>query len=197
MGSLWDTEKIKVDIGVVDVQGVSVPNILSAVATLPARYRDLIYYRYFLGKTLEECRSLVMSLSGDKLSRERIRQIERKGIRMLKHPSRMKVITGNVDLQKIFSGQKQQIIFIDQVALKRRRSSPELTDAIEKIRVVDMDLSIRSHNCLKNAGIETVGQLCMASEYDLMKVKNFGRKSLNEIKRELAGLGVALQFGYI
>jgi DNA-directed RNA polymerase subunit alpha len=55
-----------------------------------------------------------------------------------------------------------------------------------------LELSVRSGNCLKNANIRTIRELVQKSEADLMKTKNFGRKSLNEIKAVLATLGLSL-----
>ncbi len=59
--------------------------------------------------------------------------------------------------------------------------------------VEELELSVRSYNCLKNANIQTIGQLVMKTEAEMLKTKNFGRKSLNEIKEILADMG--LSFG--
>jgi len=56
----------------------------------------------------------------------------------------------------------------------------------------ELDLSVRSYNCLKNAGIETVRDLVQKTEGELLKTKNFGRKSLNEIKEMMADMGLTL-----
>jgi DNA-directed RNA polymerase subunit alpha len=53
-------------------------------------------------------------------------------------------------------------------------------------RVEDLELSVRSANCLQNAGIEFIFQLVQRSEQEMLKTKNFGRKSLNEIKEILS-----------
>jgi len=58
--------------------------------------------------------------------------------------------------------------------------------------VEELELSVRSYNCLKNAGIQTIGELVTKSESEMLRTKNFGRKSLNEIKEILAGLGLGL-----
>lgn len=57
----------------------------------------------------------------------------------------------------------------------------------------DMDLSVRSNNCLRRAGINTVEELIQRSEEDMMKVRNLGRKSLDEVKKKLADLGYSLR----
>jgi DNA-directed RNA polymerase subunit alpha len=58
--------------------------------------------------------------------------------------------------------------------------------------VDEMELSVRSYNCLKNANIRTIGELVQKTEAEMLKTKNFGRKSLNEIKEILAGMDLAL-----
>jgi len=60
-------------------------------------------------------------------------------------------------------------------------------------RVDDLDFSVRTMNCLRRESIGTVGELIERSEADLMGVRNFGRKSLQEVKDKLAGLGLALR----
>ncbi|RME20154.1 MAG: DNA-directed RNA polymerase subunit alpha [Deltaproteobacteria bacterium] len=59
-------------------------------------------------------------------------------------------------------------------------------------RVDELELSVRSANCLQNAGIEYIWQLVEKSEAEMLKTKNFGRKSLNEIKEILSELGLSL-----
>jgi DNA-directed RNA polymerase subunit alpha len=58
--------------------------------------------------------------------------------------------------------------------------------------VDEMELSVRSYNCLKNANIRTIGELVQKSEGEMLKTKNFGRKSLNEIKEILGTMGLSL-----
>jgi len=62
--------------------------------------------------------------------------------------------------------------------------------------VEELELSVRSYNCLKNANISTIRELVQKSEQEMLKTKNFGRKSLNEIKEILTamGLGLGLKF---
>lgn len=59
--------------------------------------------------------------------------------------------------------------------------------------VEELELSVRSYNCLKNANIQTIGDLVQKTEAEMLRTKNFGRKSLNEIKEILGGLN--LEFG--
>ena len=58
--------------------------------------------------------------------------------------------------------------------------------------VEELELSVRSYNCLKNANIRTIRELVQKTEAEMLKTKNFGRKSLNEIKEILSGMGLSL-----
>ena len=58
--------------------------------------------------------------------------------------------------------------------------------------VEELELSVRSYNCLKNANIRTLRELVQKTEGEMLKTKNFGRKSLNEIKDILATMGLSL-----
>lgn len=70
---------------------------------------------------------------------------------------------------------------------------PKLTsnENLEK-SVEELELSVRSYNCLKNADIKTITELVQKTEAEMLKTKNFGRKSLNEIKEILANMGLSL-----
>jgi DNA-directed RNA polymerase subunit alpha len=70
---------------------------------------------------------------------------------------------------------------------KNEESSRNLEKPIE-----DLDLSVRSYNCLKRAGIHTLGELIEKTEEDMMKVRNLGKKSLKEVKQKLEELNLSL-----
>ena len=59
--------------------------------------------------------------------------------------------------------------------------------------VEELELSVRSYNCLKNANIQTIGELVQKTEAEMLRTKNFGRKSLNEIKEILGNMGLSLR----
>ena len=69
---------------------------------------------------------------------------------------------------------------------------PEIRNENLNRSVEELELSVRSYNCLKNANIQTIGELVQKSEAEMLKTKNFGRKSLNEIKEILAQMGLSL-----
>ncbi len=76
--------------------------------------------------------------------------------------------------------------------------SAEVSEEQNKLRkllnmsVNEIELSVRAANCLNNANITTVGELAMKSEQEMLKYRNFGKKSLNEIKDKLESLGLSL-----
>src|SRR6202012_430219 len=73
-------------------------------------------------------------------------------------------------------------------------SPAEVADiAALSLPVEDLDLTVRSYNCLKREGIHTVGELVSRSEADLLDIRNFGAKSIDEVKLKLVGLGLALK----
>ena len=88
-------------------------------------------------------------------------------------------------------------LFID---LSENAKSAEImveTESDEKEKVLEMnidelELSVRSYNCLKRAGINTVEELCNRTSDDMMKVRNMGRKSLEEVQNKLAMMGLSL-----
>lgn len=63
------------------------------------------------------------------------------------------------------------------------------------VTIDELELSVRSYNCLKRAGINTVGELCNKTPDDMMKVRNLGRKSLEEVLAKLQELGLSLRSG--
>ena len=78
------------------------------------------------------------------------------------------------------------------------QEAPQVDEVRQKLvenlgRSVDeLELSVRSYNCLKNANIKTIGELVQRNEPEMLKTRNFGRKSLNEIKEILTSMGLGL-----
>jgi len=70
--------------------------------------------------------------------------------------------------------------------------SSEAVNALMGKSVEELELSVRANNCLRNAGITAIGELVQRTEAELMKTKNFGKKSLQEIKDELNRIGLSL-----
>src|SRR5438045_9578018 len=88
-------------------------------------------------------------------------------------------------------------IFInfEEVAEAQEEVSERGMDKINEVlnrSVEELELSVRSYNCLKNANIQSIGELVQKTEAEMLRTKNFGRKSLNEIKEILANMGLSL-----
>ncbi|EQC1535804.1 DNA-directed RNA polymerase subunit alpha [Clostridium botulinum] len=66
-------------------------------------------------------------------------------------------------------------------------------EKVLEMTIEELDLSVRSYNCLKRAGINTVQELCERSMDDMMKVRNLGKKSLEEVEQKLEALGLGLR----
>jgi len=69
------------------------------------------------------------------------------------------------------------------------RAMSQMNEVLSR-SVEELELSVRSYNCLKNANIQTIGDLVQKTEAEMLRTKNFGRKSLNEIKEILSSLGL-------
>ena len=61
------------------------------------------------------------------------------------------------------------------------------------VPIEELDLTVRSYNCLKREGVHSVGELVARSEADLLDIRNFGAKSIDEVKAKLANMGLALK----
>ena len=84
--------------------------------------------------------------------------------------------------------EESEPLYQDEVAEDDSKINENLYRTVE-----ELELSVRSANCLKNAGIKLIGELVSKSEAEMLKTQNFGRKSLNEIKDILNEMG--LTFG--
>ena len=91
-------------------------------------------------------------------------------------------------LQIFINFEEEPVQQDDSMSEEEERMRELLSESVE-----ELELSVRSANCLKTANIKTIGDLVRKSESDMLKYKNFGRKSLNEIKEILGGMG--LSFG--
>lgn len=81
---------------------------------------------------------------------------------------------------------------VDQVEIMVEREENE-KDKILEASIDELDLSVRSYNCLKRAGINTIGELTNRTPEDMMKVRNLGKKSLEEVEQKLANFGLKLK----
>jgi len=93
------------------------------------------------------------------------------------------------DHMSIFINFEETEVEVEPVKTVERR--PIQNENLDR-SVEELELSVRSYNCLKNADIKTIRELVQKNEQEMLKTKNFGRKSLNEIKEILAAMGLGL-----
>ncbi|MBC7196378.1 MAG: DNA-directed RNA polymerase subunit alpha [Deferribacterales bacterium] len=97
---------------------------------------------------------------------------------------------------KILKDQMELFINFDEpeyedVEVKETKDNSEILDLLDK-SIEELELSVRAYNCLKNANIKTLSELCSKTDSEMLKTKNFGRKSLEEIKKVLNDMGLSL-----
>ena len=80
-------------------------------------------------------------------------------------------------------------------ALEEEEILKERNASLKSKMIEDLELSVRSYNCLKRAGISTVDELCQKTEYEMQHVRNLGKKSLLEIKDKIYSLGLSFKAG--
>jgi DNA-directed RNA polymerase subunit alpha len=95
----------------------------------------------------------------------------------------------------VFVGYDKNAIQFEEVVDKQDEEKKQLQKLLG-MSVNEIELSVRAANCLNNANITTVGQLAMKSEQEMLKYRNFGKKSLNEIKDKLTSLGLGLGMSF-
>ena len=95
----------------------------------------------------------------------------------------------------VFVGYDKNAIEFEEAADKQDEEKSKMKKLLN-MSVNEIELSVRAANCLNNANITTVGQLAMKTEQEMLKYRNFGKKSLNEIKDKLTALGLSLGMNF-
>lgn len=95
----------------------------------------------------------------------------------------------------VFVGYDKNAVEFEEAETKQDDEKAKLKKLLN-MSVNEIELSVRAANCLNNANITTVGQLAMKTEQEMLKYRNFGKKSLNEIKEKLQGLGLSLGMNF-
>ncbi len=83
--------------------------------------------------------------------------------------------------------------FGESAAAELSAAEPALAHGMENFPIEELELGVRSYNCLKRVGIETIGDLISKSDQELAAIPNFGRKSIEEVKETLSGHGLKLR----
>lgn len=162
---------------------------------LSERENKVLQMRYEWGMTLEE--------AGKEcgVSRERIRQVEAKAIRKLRYQMYKGTImcVPKAELKQAVNEAehyKAQAEYLQSELDKIRNITPEQMEEAEKkctlleTTINELDLSVRSYNCCKRAGINTLGDLCGKTYTEMTRVRNLGKRSLQEIENKMIEYGL-------
>jgi DNA-directed RNA polymerase subunit alpha len=95
----------------------------------------------------------------------------------------------------VFVGYDKNAVEFEEAADKQDDEKAKLKKLLN-MSVNEIELSVRAANCLNNANITTVGQLALKTEQEMLKYRNFGKKSLNEIKEKLTSLSLSLGMNF-
>lgn len=90
-----------------------------------------------------------------------------------------------------FEALKEHVLSFDRGEIQTNRDREEILQKLA-LKINEIELSVRSTNCLENANIETIGELVVMPEIEMLRFRNFGKKSLTEIKQKLDDLGLSL-----
>lgn len=186
-------------------------DIVKVRAKLPYDYKESVEYvlnntgltdrqiavlRHRFGFTEdEECLTLEGIGKIYNVTRDRVRQIEAKALMMVRHPERSRILIKGVSVYLYEQEQKKQIsdklIEIEQQKYQQRLEKEiqktqvdksELRCVLKDTSITELNLSIRAYNCLKRAGIKTIGETLELTTDELKKLRNLGRNSLCEIQ---------------
>ena len=102
------------------------------------------------------------------------------------------IIIEHLDLFVLEEEEEEESVSLDQGELGSSMNEEPIFNSNLLKSVEELELSVRSYNCLKNANIKTIADLVQKSEQEMLRTKNFGRKSLNEIKEILQVMGLRL-----
>ncbi|HBI25476.1 MAG: RNA polymerase sigma factor [Candidatus Wolfebacteria bacterium GW2011_GWC2_39_22] len=168
-------------------------HIEAVLETLTEREAQILRMRFGIG-TGKQGQTLKQIGCVCGVSEERVRQIEAKALRKLRHPSRSGKLKHLIRLEPIYwspaqSSTPDETVETEQAMLARIAAELESIPIFDR-PVGTLEMSVRTANCLKWKGIETIGQLAATPERELLRTQNFGRKSLSELKDVLDALGV-------
>ena len=174
---------------------VYAPGLIEALDKLRDKEKQTLIYRFNHGLTLAE----VAKEYG--VTKERVRQIEAKAIRKLRHPSLTRMFLFDTQEKYYEAARERDRLKLENITLTDKLNEyfkensvdmepPIVKNDIDSIPIEDLDLSVRSYNCLRRGGYDTIGDIRGATIEQLMKVRNLGRRSIDEILEKLKEYGI-------
>jgi RNA polymerase sigma factor (sigma-70 family) len=169
-------------------------NLKLVFETLQEREVRIFSWYYVDGLTLE-----AIGLR-ENITRERVRQIVNKTVRKIRYKERLKMLRYGKEYLELCDdiGKLNAQLMQVKLQLIEKITNPETIEisndeVISYFTIESLDLSVRSFNCLKRVGINTLGELMNQTIEDLLKIRNMGRKSLREIITKLEEKGLMLK----
>lgn len=201
-----------------DMEEQDYERLFEILDTLSEREADVIKRRFALKTPHETCAEIGNSFG---LSRSRVSQIERKALRKLRHPCRSRHIVNLYRSRADFRSEIAELnerlkeahnetadvkkeldalthdynLLIEKYNLPtgndaKNGTKPETSNYLE-LPIEYLDLSVRSYNSLNRAGIKTIHDLTQKMRWEMERIRNLGRKSLEEVEQKLASLGLS------
>lgn len=185
------------------------PTIEYVLGMLTERESMVIQLRFKYGLTLVD-----VAKEYGNITRERVRQIEAKALRKLCHPTRKRWlvhgVTGMIESAEVAAASQAITNELKSTINEISKISFNLAELVGKkpvetsmdkfnqeqvlsLRIDELDLSVRSYNCLNRAGIETLGDITNLSSFELLRVRNLGKRSYDEIVKVLEDRGLCLR----
>ena len=172
---------------------INLAGIMEATKTLHDREQKVLELRFRQGLTLKETGAEFG------VTTERIRQIEAKALRKMRHPSRWKQYR-MVEVEKLWEAERAVSGWeLENITLRMRldgmdqvATAPEVPSPTE-VYLDEMNLSVRSFNCLRRAGYDKLSDLAGVKMSELAVVRNLGKRSLEEIVAKLREYGVEME----
>ena len=171
---------------------VYLPGLMESMKTLSDREQKVLELRYLHGLNLEQCGYRFG------VTRERIRQVEAKALRKMRHPSRSRMfLKASDDLLDRAWKEMEEASRIRLEAIRIREGAfddlireKKVEPVNTEIPIDELELSVRSWNCLRRAGVNYISDMDGWTQERLMRVRNLGRKSMMEIIDRLRERGI-------
>ena len=203
MNDIYDVYPFNVADAVVGdkIPNVYLQGIRLAISTLTEREETVIRLRFKDELTLENVGKQIGT------TRERARQIEAKALRKMRHPDRQRMMlavpVAEVDeVRTKYTALKEQYELLVKAfeLISGKATTPESVEKIAEAAVwmqtsiENMDFSVRTYNCLRRAGKDTLKDLVEMTEEELRGIRNLGRKSVDEVVYTLEQHGLTLKW---
>lgn len=168
---------------------VYVPALNEAVKSLTDREQKVIHLRFKQGRNLEETANEFC------VTRERIRQVEARALRKLRHPRFSRHFVLDTMDKAIEAKEECSRLELENIRLRSmiNENVPEPEPVDTSMDIDDLELSVRSYNCLKRAGINKVSDLDGWTVEKMMRIRNLGRRSLDEVLAKLKEYGIEVK----